>query len=321
MVKWKKPVFQQRDVRTETSILLKFLENPTAPRWQMRQDAIFALAKKPLTQEEQQALSELLVCILDRRLHEPFWRRIVRPFLQSLMVVLTVSGFMTVLLAVLIAGLPGSNLPPFFLLICIIQEVVILPFLLPFALAKDVRLDDFVRAAAAKVLGHLGDSIVLAPLADALSDSNHEVRFEASRSLLKRLLILLESPEFQLSAHTTTRLCRSFTRQRPEAILLSLRAIEIGGTSQAIPYLENLLKTSSPTDASEPLSVRETISRVLRVLYERKQREEQRERLVRSSESPSDAGLLLRPANSTEEAKEDAARLLVRAASDASLPD
>lgn len=301
---WRQPVFKQREVRTETAMLLEVLENSAAPRWKQRQNVILSLAKKPLPPGEKQAFSERLACILDRRLHEPFSRRTLRPFLQSLVIVLPVAICMATMLA-MEDNRPSGMLSlvqwvGFILIMSLVQEIISFPFLLPYALAKDVKLDNRVRAVAALALGSVGDCDSLASLADALSDFNSDVRKEASRALPMLLSTLLKSPELSLSPLTTTHLCRSLFHQDTETIPLSLQAIEKGGTSQAIPYLEHLFKAFGRPDAIEVTSPQKTVAEILLVLHERKRLEEQRERLVRSSEAPPNAGLLLRPASTME---------------------
>lgn len=309
MWKRKPAVFNEQGIRYEIGRLLKVLENPVAPLWEQRQRAALTLASRPLTLDEQHAAKDCLTRTLNRRLHEPLYRRMLRPLLRPLKFTITVTFFINTVISV-IRYCYDLNAPgPFELLAWVIICPLIMgvfisaysfPFVLPFALTKDVVLDSYVRAAAAKSLGTIGDAQSVAVLADALSDFNSKVRNEASNALPQLLSTLLAAPDFRLSSHATTRLCRALMRQSPAGLQLSLRAIEKGGTSQAIPYLEHLFEAYGRPYAADVTSSQKTIAEILLLLHERKRLEEQRDRLVRPTTAPADASLLLRPARTAE---------------------
>lgn len=302
-------LLERNTVEEETlAPLLKTLKAPLEDRWRERTVAAWAVGQWPLKAEQKAEVTDILGrIIMNRQLGrtDRFVLRlvfaIVRTALCSLVTVAACgfvllsgalwrgSGILT-LLAILLAGVS------FILLAC-------MPFL---SFALDVHKNHQVRQLAVRSLGRLRQPLSTGVLANTIMDRNDNVSAEAIRAF-RNILPLLSSTQYgQHDRETVPALCKLlfFYHCRPILRPFVVEAIGMIGGGEAVKPIEFVARTEKGTGSGK------IAERILPILRERQQRENDPKRLVRAASAPDEpASLLLRPAQDSGSAE---AHLLLR---------
>ncbi len=279
--------------------LVSTLHNASVSLWREREIAAWTLGRAPLSPHDRDAVSASLLGVLENAYRESGWTRAARAVMRNVAVgmIFAVFGF----------GIFDGGAP--FLGAVTMINVMIAPIVFPLSLAYDRHLNDHVRAAAAIAVGRLSVPEAVGPLAAALFDRSASVRSAAELALHQVLPALKEEHYGRLGAESMAAVGKCLSHPDAMLVFKMLDALKVVGTGSAVPFVEKL------AHSGRTMKLRDTAAEVLTVLRDRQRRENDSERLLRSTNSPTDSsGMLLRPARDTSEG--DSQQLLR-----ASLPD
>lgn len=288
--------------------LVGVLINPAAPNWREREVAAWTIGHAPLNEAESDSATELLLGVLENSNGEGvmprFLRAIGRAGIISLAGGFGASFLLTVFYELFSRFEYGH--PQFFEMFAILTSMAFfcgMPFTLTASLWYDATRRDRVRAAAAEALGNLGAIESVGALAGAMFDRNKRVAASAAAALHKTLPLLTSNNYGEFGAESISNLGRLLKHPDSQLVGKVLDALDKVGTSHAIPYIENYMRTG------RTIRLRDMAHEVLQRLEMRARQESQRDRLVRPTTAPDDPSLfLLRPAR--DSGPEDSSVLL-----------
>ncbi len=146
-----------------------------------------------------------------------------------------------------------------------------------------------MHSAAAEALGHIGNASSVLPLAIAARETTLEF---ATHPALEKLLPLIQPGHYpDVSKDLTPALTRLLTEAEGNLVLELLKALQRAGNGSAVEPIERLLISSRYNENS---AIREAMDHALVVLRDRREKEQNAERLLRPSDAPGEN--LLRPA-------------------------
>jgi hypothetical protein len=314
-------LLEGRSVDGETrKPLVSALLTPDETRWRERAVAAWAVGQIPLNGPERLEMAGLLGRIVTNRQLGPSDRLVMRAVLRTVL-----SGLTALLLyslfdfshwgiGVLFPGMVNSGIDLFISIIMILffVGILILSLTMPFSsFFVDACCNNSVRCHAARSLGRLKDPLSIGVLATAAMFFSDSIGYVSMREL-RRILPLLTPEQYgQHDRETVPALCKLLIAHHvhPAIVPSIVEALGKIGDGRAVKPVEKIAKSAAGT----PLG--EAAERVLPILRERQQRENDPLRLVRAASAPSDfTNHLLRPAQDSGSSE---ARLLLRS----SVPD
>jgi HEAT repeat protein len=270
----------------------ELLQQPAGLLWSERITAAWALGHAALdTAQADAANAALLDTLEDRNAHRLWLRGVSRAYLLALPAAIV--GFFRMLTEDGYWG--GPPLPAVFIMMVIAIGTMILPFVGTASITHDLLGRARLRAQAARSLGKRRSPESVGALAQALFDSNARVRYAAADALHHVLPVLTHEHYGLFGVETMNHLGRALSHPDPRLVTAVLNALERVGTSAAIPAVERVARRG------RTVLLRDRAHEVLAVLAERRDREGQRDRLLRPTVSPEEpSAVLLRVAREAE---------------------
>jgi len=158
-----------------------------------------------------------------------------------------------------------------------------------------------VRTEVARALGRLGAVQSIPVLVEALIHANNRALEDAARESLASLFLLLTEENYgRLPARATPSLCQIMKQPGEPLALLALEALGKVGDGQAVQPVISMAQSGPTAD------LREMAERILPLLRERQQQEEERKDLLRASDVPQTAfQSLLHPARHVQQTEQE----------------
>jgi len=284
------PILLQGQARLETAApLIAVLRTPTAP-WKERQVAAWTLGWTEFDLKQQPAAIRALLDVLENRLPVDPGRygRMLQRSLFSLSVGCAGSILLVVILSMLYFG-QGRFHAWSGILMVLLAVGAWIGGLFGSLIYEDSRVDR-VRATGVTALGRLHAPESVGALAKAALEPSQRVRTAAIPALRAVLRRLTPNHYGQLGAEAVPGLCRLLGQADEGLTLHLLEALEKVGDGRAVRPVEHLLSGVHTS------LVRRTAERILPLLRERQQRENESQMLLRgASEPPAAPEHLLRP--------------------------
>jgi hypothetical protein len=293
--------------------LLRTLTHPSDSRWRARSAAAAELSTADLDADQRAEVIETLCAIVENKMRRGRRNlyRLVRLMLRSTIISMPFAGYsLWEIFRDFIRphkGITGMSINVPFVdyhlyrwlalfyvlaLFTAIGFLMLTPIVAPLSLALDVFRSNRVRRAALKALGHFDAPESVGALAGAASDLSPKVRAEAVKALKSVMPALREDHYGRLSPETVPRLCRLLAHRNEPLVLMVLEALEKVGDSRAcspVAHVANRGRT--------PL-LREAAERILPVLHQRRQQENDPDTLLRAAEGSAAPETLLRAVQS-----------------------
>ena len=249
--------------------------------WRDRRVAAWALGRANLGAEQAGRAASALAYIIKRPAPD-LEKRWLRPMPLTLAIA-------TPTALALILALQGvkEHFIPLWLAMSLVLTLLMSIILVPAHLTLDDRRISDSRSVAIAALSRLHNPFSVTVFVEAALDQDKQVQTSASKALQETLPLLTEEQYGNHDRDLVPLLCRLLRPASEKWHLLVVTALAMVGDGRAIEPLERLERHCST-------EVRMAISETLPVLYERRKREQDSQRLLRASQ-PSDGGVLLRP--------------------------
>jgi HEAT repeat protein len=271
--------------------LLGALRDGSLRNWRESVAASWVIGNARLSPQDADAAAAGLLDVLENNLHENPWRVILRVMGWSFLAALVPW------IGLFVSGESGGNGAPPVLLQPFILALPMMIVGAPIAVIHEKTLRNKVRAAAAKALGALALPESVGALSNALFDRGMEVRISAAEALHSVLPKLNASHFGRLGAESMRSLGKALTYADSQLVAEVLEALRHVGTGAAIPYVERI------REKGRTLRLRDSAAEILEILHERQRTEQQSDRLLRSTQTPTNPGEhLLRAARDSVEA-------------------
>lgn len=192
----------------------------------------------------------------------------------------------------------GTQIPPLMQPILFISMCILVPapVSLPISAALDRKRQNRVRSEAALSLTQLGGVEALPYLLATIGSARGELYQELLDGVATLLPRLTSEDYGRLRSDVVPNLCYLLQNYTGDFLLAILEALGKVGDGRAISAVTRLSE-----DAESPAHIRDAANRILPLLLERRERENDSQNLLRASKEPVSERELLRPAQPVEE--------------------